>query len=618
MPCKPLNDWIEDKGIDLTRVVSEEDTKLRIIVPYLKEHGYVPDTFKYEETIRVQVGTRHVTVFCDILIPDGDDGWLLALDTKKRSQPLTQTDLLQVISYAKLVATPPVPLAVVTNGIQAVVKSPITGQEWDSIPTFEEAQHHKASLRPVRLTDEDLSAVKRVLLTITSRDELSRIFRRCKEILEGPEGIRSDISFLEMSKILVVKMSEERRVENQRAYRFTCGYFDAETRARRLSFVEVLRLLFNESKTNFQGIFTDDETIRLRYDDSVREIVDLLEPWSFLGTGEDVKGEVYEIFLKAQLRGDLGQYFTPRELVNFMVEVAQPQIGDKVLDPACGSGGFLIRCFQAVAVQIDGMDVPEHRRRAMYTTLINDNLWGIEIDPGLHILAKINLIAHGDGYNHIYNGDGLNPDGSIGTGRVVDGTFDIVMTNPPFSLPQRDRQILDLFELGRAVDAREADVLFLEKCLRYLNPGGVLAIVLPEAFLNTDSNGYLRDFILRGANLIASLSLPGGAFVPFGQSNARTCILFLQKGDTRPPEKAFFAEAVQIGYECGKKAYKRHKRNDLLYFAQHFCRLQDGIQFTEWGGRSLWVPYGEVASTRLDAREYFHRQLVRNIATSGV
>jgi type I restriction enzyme M protein len=617
MPCKSLHAWIKDRHIDLTRVVSEEDVKLKIILPYLKEHGYNPNTFKFEETIQVQIGTRRITVFCDILIPDSQNGWLLVIDAKKRSEPLTQTDLLQAISYAKLVSTPPVPLAVVTNGLSAVVNSPITGQEWDSIPTFEAAEHFKASLQSVRLTDEDLSATKRVMLTITNRDALANIFKRCKEILEGPEGIRADLSFLEMSKILVVKMSEERRVENQRAYRFTREYFETETRARNLSHVEVLRLLFKESKTNFHGIFSDQETIRLRYNDSVKEIVELLEPWSFLGTGEDIKGEVYEIFLKAQLRGSLGQYFTPRELVNFMVEIAQPRIGDKILDPACGSGGFLIRSFQVISDQIEKTGDPEHRKRAMYATLINDNLWGIEIDPSLHILSKINLIAHGDGYNHIYNGDGLNPDGSIRYGEVLEDTYDIVMTNPPFSLPQKERQILDLFELGRNVDSQETDVLFLEKCLLFLKPGGVLAIVLPEAFLNTDTNRYLRDFMLQNAHLIASVSLPGGAFVPFGQSHASTCILFLQKKDSLPPQKVFFAEAVQIGYECGKKAYKRHRRNDLLYFVEHFHNPMNEIQFTEWGGRSLWVSYNEIKHIRLDAREYFHKQLHRNLSVSG-
>lgn len=154
-----------------------------------------------------------------------------------------------------------------------------------------------------------------------------------------------------------------------------------------------------------------------------------IESFSFLGTGDDIKGAVYEIFLKSTLRGDFDQYFTPRELVDFMVKFADPKIGDIMLDPACGSGGFLIQAFNYVNRKIVDAPFSEIENKKKFKNLIDKCLWGHEADYDLHVLAKINLIMYGDGWNNIYQGDTLS------SKNISEDYFDLILTNPPFTIP---------------------------------------------------------------------------------------------------------------------------------------------------------------------------------------
>ena len=270
-----------------------------------------------------------------------------------------------------------------------------------------------------------------------------------------------------------------------------------------------------------------------------------LEPFSFLGTGDDIKGTVYEIFLKATLRGEFDQYFTPREIVEFMVKCADPNIGDVVLDPACGSGGFLIQAFNYVNAKIASSNGSEIENNNKFKNLIDKCLWGHEADYDLHVLAKINLIMHGDGWNNIYQGDTLSSEGC------------------------------DLY------------------------------IVLPEGLLNNKKYLYFRQWLLKKTDLLMSISLPEGAFIPFGGSVSKTCILGVRKKSSLSsyvrPQHVFLGKAVEIGYELGKKNYKPHNKNDFAEFEYMMSEIFQGLRYTSNKAECGWIAQTMVSSYRIDA-----------------
>lgn len=613
-----IKEWCIKNGTDFSKINSEEDVKIKVLLPFLSYIGYNKNDFIFENSINVQIGTKKTKVRSDIEI-QSDGKTQIVIDAKAPSEHITERDILQVTSYAKLISTPPASLAVVTNGTELINVNVITGEESDIFLGYKEFQALLNRQRKIEITDEELKEIKKVLITLRDREELNLILKKCKKVIESQEGIRTDLSFMEISKILIVKMAEERRVKNKRSNRFSKEYTEREARRLKISSIEIFNKLFEEAKQTY-NIFDESYSkveIKIKHDNSILKIVELLEPWSFLGTGEDIKGSVYEIFLKATLRGELGQFFTPRELVDFMVDLTNPQIGDIILDPACGSGGFLIKSFLKVNRDLLKEKLSEKDHRIKFLDLINKCLWGLEVDPDLHILAKINLVMHGDGYNNIYNVNTITCSKEEDGVDIPENSFDLILTNPPFSFSFEDKKYLSKYMLGVGKQSEQIDILFLEKCMRLLKEGKDVAIVLPEGLLNLPKFQYLRDFLLDESYLIVNISIPGGAFVPFGQSNAKTCILVLRKKLKNKPKYCFFADAVEIGYKCGKKEYKRYNRNDLNDFLKHYFEVSKDVKTTEWGGRSVWIEYEELEKKRLDAKYYLMKRYVKGLKKSG-
>jgi type I restriction enzyme M protein len=582
-------------------VKTEEDLKVKVLIPYLEELGYTKNKMRFENSIEVQVGTRRTTVNSDIEILVAGKVQLV-VDAKNPFSTLSERDMLQSVSYAKLVSTPPALYAVTCNGIDCVTTNIFTGEKSPDIPSHRQLLRHIDRTTTQVLSEVELREVKSVLITLLNPDDLYKIIRRCKDVIEKKGLIRSDSSFREMTKIILVKMNEERRVKDGRkANRFSSEYLEKTARANNVSELEVFISLFREAKGQYPAIYgAHEESFRIQDNECLEQVVALLEPWSFLGTGDDIKGAVYEIFLKSTLRGEFDQYFTPREIVEFIVKLGDPNIGDTILDPACGSGGFLIHAFKHVKHKITeaGLAHPDAKRK--FRDLTEKCLWGNDADYDLHVLAKINLIMHGDGYNHITFGDTLQ--------NVVlpSNYFSYVMTNPPFTIKYDFPETLSRYKLGLGKESEELDILFVEKCIDLLKTGGNLFIVLPEGLLNNRRYGYFRDWLLEGVHLVASVSLPEGAFIPFGKSVSKTCILGLRKKCFRDssfnrPAHVFLGTARKIGYEAGKNTYRPIKDNDLAIFARSLNAVFSGVERTASGGECGWISQDLVSSKRLDA-----------------
>jgi type I restriction enzyme M protein len=317
-----------------------------------------------------------------------------------------------------------------------------------------------------------------------------------------------------------------------------------------------------------------------------------LEIYSLRKTREDVLGVAFETFLRGMMTGkELGEFFTPREVVEFMVKLVDPQIGETILDPACGTGGFLIWSFFHVLDKIRKNVGNEEERKKLEEKLVEECLWGIDIDSYLERLCKINLKIHGDGYKHIYRANSLDliedpveeehKEIRKALKEVMEkGGFDVILTNPPFgSGPGKDiteRKILEKYENGKGKRRQIPQILFIELCLRLLKPGGRMVIVLPDGILNNAAREYvtIRNFIRRECIIKAVISLPEGTFIPYG-SGVKASVLFLQrkKIPTELQQDVFMAVAEYIGYDTHTQKYRQIARNDLPMILNEYKKL---------------------------------------------
>lgn len=602
-----LREWILSNINNFnSSVKTEEDLKVKVLVPFLHELGYKDDEFRYENSIIVPVGTKKTTVRSDIEILINGKVQLV-IDTKKPSNSLAEKDVLQSVSYAKLVDTPPALYGITTNGVECVVTNVYNGQRSVSIPSRAELLRDIDKSKKQPLPQIEIQEVEKVLFTLHNPKELTKVIQSCKDVIEKRGLIRSDQSFREMTKIILTKMNEERRVKaTEGDNRFSMDYLKRaaaalSTEEKEVYEIDVFKRLFEDAKEKYPSIYTkENEQILISDNACISDIISKLEPFSFIGTGDDIKGTVYEVFLKATLRGEFDQYFTPRELVDFMVQFADPDIGDVILDPACGSGGFLIQAFNYVNQKINTSGSSEIENNNKFNTLIDKCLWGHEADYDLHVLAKINLIMHGDGWNNIYHGDTLKSD------KLPEDYFDLILENPPFTIPYTFEDVLSQFELGIGKDHEELDLLFVEKSIRVLKPGHDMFIILPEGLLNIQSYEYFRKWLLSKVDLILSISLPEGAFIPFGGSVSKTCILGVRKkGDKAKgyvsPSYVFLGKANEVGYETGKKAYVSKEKNDLSEFIYFSKSIFEGVKKTTNDGECGWITQDKISTYRIDA-----------------
>lgn len=254
----------------------------------------------------------------------------------------------------------------------------------------------------------------------------------------------------------------------------------------------------------------------------------------------------------------MGQYFTPRTIVEFIVEMLDPSDRDCVIDPVCGSGGFLLYALDRVRKEVEQKLDPEDARDRWKDFGLY-GLFGIEINSQLARVSMMNMIIHEDGHSNIENNDALDDPSKFYPRRDIGpGKYTMLMTNPPFGAVVKDREkdYLRKYELGGKIKWRKrqnTEILFLERCLDFLRPGGKMGIVLPDGILTNSSLQYVRDFITQRAQILAVVSLPQTAFTHYG-AGVKASLLFLRKKRDREflaeNYPIFMAIAGHIGYDA--------------------------------------------------------------------
>lgn len=401
-----------------------------------------------------------------------------------------------------------------------------------------------------------------------ANESLVKTFKRCHDYIFGNEGMKKT-AFWELLNLIFCKLyDEKRRFSDAKAgisyrRRFWVGVKEQNTMEGQAAVAKRIKGIFKDLKQSdlFKDVFDGNEQIMLS-DRGLAYVAGELAKYSFLDATVDVKGTAYETIVSNTLKQEAGQFFTPRNIIKCMVEILDPDRNSRVLDPACGSGGFLVVVLDHVRRKIAKdmyPDLNEVHLEAKYNSPeVNDAvreyaenmLFGFDFDPDLKKAARMNMVMSGDGHTNIFNINSLDyPNGSrpdvpliaeavnksIGKSKDKDfafgtaannaqGKFDFVFTNPPFgSKVEVDPEIAARYELN----SNAPEVLFIEACYNFLKPGGKMGIVLPDGILGNPNTESVRLWILRHFKLIASVDLPVEAFLP--QVGVQASLLFLQK-----------------------------------------------------------------------------------------
>ena len=366
---------------------------------------------------------------------------------------------------------------------------------------------------------------------------LKQTFKRIHNYIYVNQGLHKDGAFEELQKLIFCKVYDE---QFSHSLKF---YILPEENDR--DFRERIETLFEHVKDKYQYIFKHHEKINLK-NNVLQYIVSELHNYSFLNTTIDIKGEAYEEIIGSNLRGNRGEFFTPRN-VSFAVTEMMLSLFDedkltspggiRILDPALGTGGFLISSISVIKSLLEDRGFDSSQLRDNLKDIASHNLYGIDINPFLVKVAQMNMVMHGDGSSNVYHANSLESPKKwdSDTQRALKfGTFDIVLTNPPFgaNIKIDDSDILDQYEIiDKGAESKRTalppEQLFIERCLDFLKPGGYLGIVLPDSILSNPGLTWLREYIFDETYIIASIDLPVETFQP--NTGTQTSVLILRK-----------------------------------------------------------------------------------------
>jgi len=432
---------------------------------------------------------------------------------------------------------------------------------------------------------------------LTPATELKSVFETCHNYIYANEGLLKEKVFNEVLKLIFIKMVDEKSASPKCEFRITDREKEEIEEGKKNAFTERILDLFDRVKREYGDVFDPNEKINLR-PVSIAFVVSQLQKYTLIDTPADVKGTAFQTFVYAHERGERGEFFTPYPILELGVKILNPKDNESILDPACGSGGFLVRSMIHVWKGIDNRrsDLRDTTRLDMKIRYAHTYIRGIDINPDLAKVSKMHMILYDDGHTGIFEANSLDPFEKINelalrarAGEIKPGSFDMVMTNPPFGTRGKvtDKTILEQFELGHKwkrdkktgewaktdelLDGQVPDILFIERCLQFLTEGGRMAIVLPDGDLNNTTLEYVRAFIRQHAIVFAVISLPGETFIPHG-AGTKASLVFLRKFERKKLEEAvsrdpavFMGICTKIGYDIrGRTVIKRNKKGEYV------------------------------------------------------
>ena len=616
IPEGKICDYIDGKFRNDT---PEEYVRQTIEKRLINEHKYLPKQIKIEYTL--QLGSRKpradIVIFDKECTEQTQENVKLIIECKKEAVDArnAKDGVEQLKSYMS--ACPNCEWGMWTNGKQKEVyrkyvndKGQIDFMDYNDIPSAD------GNL-------DDINRPKRTSLKNAYDDNLLFTFKTCHNHIYVNDGLQKQPAFFELLKVIFCKIEDERNITKPLEF-----YATSEERSNidgQLTVKKRISKIFDQvkNKKKYKQIFDINDEIKLS-PRSLAYIVSELQKYSLLNTNIDIKGKAYEEIVGVNLRGDRGEFFTPRNVMKMVVEMINPNVDEKVLDSSCGTGGFLVNAMTHVIEKLEKQFETElgvlkdqwsteaiNAFRDRISDMAKSNYFGFDINPDLVKATKMNMVMNNDGSGNILQTNSLLPPhewtddfrsdlaealgidkASIRNYKTIE-FFDVIVTNPPFGskIPIKDKSILEQYELAhvwendkktntwtmteRLQASVPPEILFVERCTQFLVPGGRMGIVLPDNILGAPGLGYIREWLIKNHRIIASVDLHADTFQP--RNGTQTSVLLLQKKTSEQKheeEKSgimadyniFMAMVEKVGHDKrGNPTFKRDKEgNEIL------------------------------------------------------
>lgn len=614
IPEGKICDYIDGK---FRKDTPEEYVRQTIEKRLVNEHKYSPSQIKIEYTL--QVGSnkpRADIVIWEKDVPEQTQGTIkLIIECKKETVDArnAKDGIAQLQSYMSV--CPNCEWGMWTNSIQKYVfkkdidqAGNIRFMEYNDIPSAD------GSL-------DDINRPSRTSLKNAYDDNLLFVFKICHNHIYVNDGLQKQPAFFELLKVIFCKIEDERNIPNPLEFYTTSS--ERSNPDGQLTVQKRISKIFERVKKRQGKIFDATDEIKLT-PRSLAYIVSELQRYSLLNTNIDIKGKAYEEIVGANLRGDRGEFFTPRNVMKMVVDMINPQVNERVLDSSCGTGGFLVTAMTHVinlleqqysdALGVKRKDWNSATLQAFQdkiSEMATTNYFGFDINPDLVKATKMNMVMNNDGNGNIMQCNSLLPPHEWPDGfrtRLAEalcisksdirnyssiGYFNVIVTNPPFGskIPIKDKHILEQYDLAhiwvynkdsetwemtnRLQSSVPPEILFIERCTQLLAPEGRMGIVLPDSILGSPGLGYIREWLIQNHRIVASIDLHVDTFQP--RNGTQTSVLILkkktqaqkdveQKTGNMADYNIFMAMVEKVGHDKrGNPLFKRDKEgNEIL------------------------------------------------------
>jgi len=554
----------------------EERRRQEIERRLVDEWGYNPELIDIEREIifgTQKLGRADIVVFRDKKSKDPTKNAFIIVEVKREGR---KDGMEQLCSYINATTAE---FGIWYNGRDITFikrqREPHKFQEISRIPRFGESFEDLEK----QLTKDQLKPVF----------DLKIRFDEIHNYLYANEGFLKEKLFGEIIKLIFMKNVDEKSPRDEVWFWISeKEYQELLEKGRSLTFEQRIQKLWEETKHFYPEI---DGELSLK-PLSIAEIIRRMQTISFMETRDDIKGVAFQTFIHENMRGDRGEFFTPQPAIELSVGMLNPNYHESIIDPACGTGRFLIWAMEHVKnkYNLDSRGVADYARA---------HIAGIDINPDLVKVAKMYMVLFKDGWTNIFPANSLLPFDEIE--KIAEGLrvpkpatpqenkFDVVLTNPPFGSKGRVNasKILIQFDLAHKwkfdrkrnkwiktsslLREQTPEILFIERCWQLLKPYGRMAIVLPDGILTNSSLGYVRQWIIDHARILSVVSLPSETFIPYG-AGTKASILFIQKLPEDELNRAkeenyqiFLASAQKIGYDVrGRTLFKRDDEGNII------------------------------------------------------
>jgi len=566
LPCLKRNKKLAAKPEEIVRQL--------MIYKLVNFYKYPLDRVDVE--VDVQFGREIGKKRADIVVyrEDGKTPYLV-VEVKK---PDMKDGLGQLKSYANATGAP---ILVLTDGkLQNNIlrTDPNLFEDLPEIPKFNE-------------TVDDVRSKKIVYSDLDEIPNLQQLIYDLQEVVLANSGVDS---FDEIFKLIYAKLYDEietPRNENRR-FRVIAGASNREN-------LNNIQRLFEDSKNQWRDVFKPNDEIEIP-ENAIVPAVSLLQKYRLFGSNLQVIDDAFEYLINLDAKGEKGQYFTPRHVIDMAVKILAPTSKDFIIDTAAGSCGFLLHAMQYVWDKEINKKNFEDDYKSKQKDYAEKHLYGIDFDPRSVKIGKAMMLIAGDGKTNVTNANSLDSEvwneqahakfrpflrtfkdsdeNRRNQEKMTDFNFDIVLTNPPFA-GEIKGVILNRYDLGFKYDKNfektskhqnkvSRDVLFIERDLNFLRPGGRMAIVLPQGVLNNTQMEYVRRFVLNKARLLAVVGLHGNTFKP--HTGTKTSVLFLRKWgeDEKIPKDypIFMAVSKKGGKDnSGDYVYRKDSEGNVMF-----------------------------------------------------